>query len=312
MSVPGKLLYSLWHLPIATVRHSWRHGGPLAQCAAARGESAMRVAAATLPPLPSRSGAPFKVHLLTGHRFVHQTAFCLHSLGRVCTVPIEVEIYDDGSLDDTAASILRRLSASVLIHPHAELAERIDRFLPAASFPVLRERWRNYPHIRKIIDVHLGREGWRLVLDSDLLFWREPHYLIDWSGMPDRSLHAIDCVENYGYTRTLLEKVAGVSIPPRVNVGLCGLRSDAIDWDFIEYAAASLIAAEGTSYYLEQALVAMIVAREGRSAAAPEIDYVTLPSPDEIAQPTAVMHHYVDVSRGLYYRHAWRQTLASL
>src|SRR5690606_10908337 len=130
----------------------------------------------------------------------------------------------------------------------------------------------------KLTDVHAGRVGWRLVLASDLLFWREPRFLLDWAAAPDRPLHAVDCEENYGYTRPLLEKIAGAPVPPRINVGLCGLRSDTIDWDFLEHATAALIAAERTSYYLEQALVALLVARGGPAAAAPVADYITLPS----------------------------------
>jgi hypothetical protein len=202
--------------------------------------------------------------------------------------------------------MLRRLSPALRIHDFDTLTARLDHVLPAGRFPVLRERWLNYPHIRKLIDVHAGRHGWRLVLDSDLLFWREPRCLLDWSAHPDRPLHAEDCAENYGYSRPLLEKVAGGPVPALVNVGLCGLQSDRIDWDFLEYAAATLIAAERTSYYLEQGLVALLVARHGRAVIAPARDYVTMPDAAEIAAPTAVMHHYVDTARGPYFRQAWR------
>lgn len=305
MSFAGRLLYQLWHRPLGAIRLSARHGGPFAQAAAARGRRAMEDAVARLPALPDRPGRPFTVHLLTGRKFAHQTAFCLHSLARVCPQPLGVELYDDGSLDAASVAALRRLAPALTLHPHAELRGRLEQVLPAARFPTLRERWINYPHIRKLIDVHAGRSGWRLVLDSDLLFWREPRFLLDWAAAPDRPLHATDCAENYGYSRPLLERIAGRPVPALVNVGLCGLHSDTIDWEFLEQAAARLIAAERTSYYLEQALVALLVARGGPAAAAPARDYLTLPDRAEIARPTAVMHHYVDTSRGDYYREAW-------
>ena len=306
MSLAGRLLYQLWHRPIGAISRSARHGGPLAQAAAARGRRAMDAAVSSLPPLPERPGRPFTVHLLTGRKFAHQTAFCLHSLARVCPQPLSVELYDDGSLDGASVAALRQLAPASTLHPHAALRERLEQVLPSARFPTLRERWVNYPHLRKLVDVHAGRNGWRLVLDSDLLFWREPTFLLAWNKAPDRPLHATDCTENYGYTRPLLEHLAGRPVPALVNVGLCGLRSDTIDWDFLEHAATRLIAAERTSYYLEQALVALLVARDGPAAAAPARDYLTLPDRAEIARPTAVMHHYVDTSRGHYYREAWR------
>lgn len=314
MSFAGRLVYQLWHRPYASVRYSIRHGGPLAQFATYRGRLQMEAATATLPPLPDHAGssvADFSVHLLTGHRFVHQTVFCLHSLGRHSPVALAPEFYDDGSLTPADFALLRRLSPRVIVHDHATLRARLDQFLPLSKFPTLRERWVNYPHIRKLIDVHLGRTGSRLVLDSDLLFWREPRFLLDWAAAPDRPLHAVDCEENYGYSRPLLEKIAGRPLPALVNVGICGLRSESIDWDFLEHAASTLIAAERTSYFLEQALVALLVTRAGTAAVADVHDYLIYPSLAEIARPTAVMHHYVDTTRGPYYRQAWRMALAS-
>ena len=311
MSLAGRLVYQLWHRPVGAVRHSLRHGGPLAQRAAAQGQRAMAVAAATLPPIPApRSPLPaFTVHFLTGRRFAYQTAFCLSSLARYCPNSVHAEVYDDGTLDPASTRLLRRLTPMLQLHDGATLAAQLDEYLPASRFPMLRERWLHYPHIRKLIDVHLGRTGWRLVLDSDLLFWREPRFLLDWAAAPRCPLHAFDCVENYGYSRPLLERIAGVSLPARVNVGLCGLRSEALDWDFLEHATTALLAAERTNYYLEQALVAVLVARLGPCAIAPAADYITLPSAGEIARPTAVMHHYVDTARGAYFRHAWRKCI---
>ena len=312
MSLAGRLVYRLWHRPMGLARGMLRRGGPLAVRSAEKGRLAMEAAAASLPPPPHRADAPpLRVHLLTGRRFAYQSAFCLHTLARHSPNPLAPELYDDGTLDQAAVSPLLRLFPRATVHPHDELKERLERWRPVRSHPVLRERWLNYPHLRKLVDVHLGRAGWRLVLDSDLLFWREPRLLQDWAAAPDRPLHATDCAENYGYPRANLEKVAGVPVPPLVNVGLCGFRSDTIDWDFLEHASASLIAAHGTNYYLEQALCALLVARSPEGAlAAPAADYLTYPSPAEVSAPTAVMHHYVDLSRDLYHRRAWRAALA--
>jgi len=306
----GQLAYQLWYRPLAAMRHSFRNGGPFAQRETERQRRAMEAAAATLPPLPARDGPPFVVHLLTGRRFAYQTAFCLHSLARHCPCPVHAEIHDDGSLDAASSALLTRLGPGVRLQPFADTLARLDRHLPESRFPSLRERWRNYPNLRKLTDVHLGQTGWRLVLDSDLLFFREPTLLLDWSAAPAAPLHAVDCVESYGYSRPLLERLAGGSVPPLVNVGVCGLRSEAIDWDLVERWCATLLREEGTDYYLEQALVALLVARAPERTVAPAADYVTLPSPAEIAAPAAVMHHYVDTAKRGYFRTAWRRTLA--
>lgn len=302
----GRLVLALWHRPLARLRDSWRNGGPLAERVTERQRLEMVAAAATLPPLPvPAADTPLVFHLLTGRRFWYQTAFCLHSLARAIGEPVRAELYDDGTIDSEVGGWLRRLGPAVTIHPQAGIVARLDAVLPAERFPVLRERWRNYPNIRKLTDVHAGREGWKLVIDSDLLFFRRPDFLQRWLRQPDRPLHAVDCEESYGYSRPLMERLAGAPIPSLVNVGLCGLQGENLNWPELEAWCAELIARERTSYYLEQALVAMLAARQP-CAVAPAADYLTLPSRQEVSSPTAVMHHYVADAKRWYFRHGWR------
>jgi hypothetical protein len=308
MISPGKLLLYLYHRPVGVIRHSLDNGGPVAQWNTERQRREMELAAERLPTLPEFPLThPVTLHLVTGQRFWYQSLYCLHSFTRSAQTGIRVELYDDGSLAESTTAILLRLGAGVRIHPISELREKLDQFLPAKRFPVLRDRWHKYPNIRKVTDVHLGSAGWKLVLDSDLLFFRRPEFVLDWLSNPAGPLHAVDTLESYGYSRRLMERLAGVSIPPLVNVGICGLRSDELDWDELESWSAELIAREGTNYFLEQALVAMIAARHQPCAVAPANDYVTQPGRAEVLAPTAVMHHYVAASKRWYFRYGWRR-----
>jgi hypothetical protein len=307
---PGQLLLRFYHTPLGRMKDSLRHGGPFAVRETERQRAEMETAAATLPALPEFSAtAPVTLHLMTGRRFWYQTAFCLHSFAAAAQTTVRAELYDDGSIDAACAAHFRCLGPWVSLHLIGELRAKRDAYLPAARFPVLRERWENYPNIRKLIDPHLGSAGWKLVIDSDLLFFRRPDFLLRWLAAPDRILHAVDCTESYGYPRPLLQELAGAPIPPLVNVGLCGLRSEALDWEELERWCATLHAREKTSYYLEQALVAMLAARAHHCAVAPAADYITLPSRAEVLAPQAVMHHYVDTAKRWYFRHGWRHIL---
>lgn len=304
----GKLALRLWHRPFARLMNSVRNGGLWAERETERQRREMEATAATLPPFPTSSAATAPaLHLLTGKRFWYQTAFCLHSFARQAGSPINVYIYDDGTLDEETAGHLTRMGARV--HAFAATQEKLERYLPVARFPVLRERWLNYPNLRKLIDPHLGSSGWKLAIDSDLLFFRRPKFILDWLAAPDRPLHAVDCTESYGYSRPLMERLAGAPIPPDVNVGLCGLCSDALDWTELEAWCAELIARERTNYYLEQALVAMLVARQP-CAVAPVEDYITKPTGPEARQPCGVMHHYVAESKRWYFRENWRRVMS--
>jgi hypothetical protein len=246
------------------------------------------------------------LHIMTGQRFWYQTVFCLHSLARAAQATIFAELYDDGSIDAECERRLRRLGNRVKIHKQADLKARLNDLLPESRFPALRERWRNYPNIRKLIDTHLGKQDWKMSIDSDLLFFRRPDLLISWFSRPGGPLHAVDCGEAYGYSRPLMERLAGAPIPPLVNVGLAALRSELIDWAELEAWCSELIAKEKFSYYLEQALVAMLMARNPTRVVLPACDYITLPSAAEVERPQAVMHHYVANSKRWYYRFGWR------
>ncbi len=268
----------------------------------------MEAAAWQLPVPAVPSGRPVELHLLTGRRFWYQTAFCLWSFARQSDRPLAPILYDDGTLTAEHRQPLARLFPNARFVAQAEITARLDASLPADRFPVLRERWLHYPNIRKLTDVHAGCRGWKLVLDSDLLFFRRPALLLEWADQPSRPLHAVDCQTSYGYSRPLLQALAGAPVADLINVGLTGLDGGTLDWEKIEHWCATLIARERTNYFLEQALVAMLLA--GRACAiAPAGDYVTMPVAPEARDCRAVMHHYVAGSKRWYFQHCWKIAL---
>jgi len=306
----GRIAYQAWHRPYGWLRDCLREGGPLARRRTERGRAEMEAAAMRLPALPALAGPPLPVHLLTGRRFWYQTAFCLWTLARHTRRPVAAVIHDDGSLDTRARERLAAGFPLLRFADPAEAAARREELLPPARFPALRERLEHYPHLRKLVDPHLGQSGWKLVADSDLLFFHRPDELVAWLDRPDRPLHAVDCETSYGYSRAVMERLAGVRVADLVNVGLTGLGGAELDWDRIEGWCRGLIAAEGKSYYLEQALVAMLVA--GRACMVLPADrYVTMPRPPEADRCQAVMHHYVAASKRWYFQGNWRRALAA-
>jgi hypothetical protein len=303
----GRLAYLLWHAPVGVVRRSIDAGGPLEQWRDHQAHAAMTIAAAQLSPqdLPLAAAGP-EIHFLTGARFWDQTALCLYSLQRQAGRTLPAVFHDDGSATDTITERLGRLFPQARWRRHAEIVATLDQHLPVARFPVLRERWAAYPNIRKLTDVHAGSRGWKLVLDSDMLFFRRPDFLLAWLAAPDRPLHMVDVEESYGYSRALMQSLAGAPPPPLVNVGITGLASESLDWERLERWCRDLIAAEGASYYLEQALIAMLVAGNP-CAVAPAADYIVLPDEAECRNPRAVLHHYVANSKRWYFRETWQR-----
>lgn len=308
---PGRLLYLLYHQPVGLIERSLREGGPWQQWRTRRGRLAMIDAARALPPLPAPPADAPEVVFLSGVRFWYQTAFCFWSLCQHAGRPLRAVIYDDGSFDAELAAECRRIFPGIHIVPRAEIEAQLDRALPAKDFPKLRARRLVYPNLRKLTDAHAGRTGWRLVLDSDMLFFRRPERMLAWLAAPDQPLHMLDVGDAYGYPMELMESLAEAPIPRKVNVGICGLDSAAIDWPRLEHWCREMEARAGTSYYQEQALTAMLFARSGAECLPPS-DYLLMPEDRECQRPTAALHHYVDLSKRGYFRHAWRRVLNPL
>lgn len=306
----GRTLYWLVHAPVGRVRAFFADGGPLEQRRTELGRRQMEAAAWSLPVPTGLDGPPLVVHLLTGHRFWYQTAFCLYTLARTSGRQLAPRLYDDGTLMREECAALLRLFRLGVVVPQTDTRTRLDTLLPRARFPVLRERWDHYPNLRKLIDPHLGSKGWKLVIDSDLLFFRTPAIVTAWLDRPSRPFHAVDVHSSYGYSAALLSSFATAPLPARLNVGLCGLLSEEMDWDRLEWLCRTLIERERTNYYLEQALVAVLLA--GRECiVAPGNDYVTLPRPPEAQDCRAVMHHYVAGSKRWYFQSNWRRCLGA-
>jgi hypothetical protein len=341
----GRFIYLSYHRPKGVVKTCIREGGPIEQWKTERGRREMEAAAWRLPsivgslqssvfsteietsgnsshvtrlpkghlaeprfPSLSSGGKPLEVHVLTGRKFWYQTAFCLWSLAKASGREVVPHIYDDGSMRPEHAAYFGERFPNARVVGQEEIIGRLDRFLPASKFPRLRERWRHYPNIRKLTDPHAGGSGWKLVIDSDLLFFRSPDLLSHWVDSPDSPLHAVDSETSYGYPIEEMSRLAGHSVVERLNVGLCGLKSDAIDWERLEYWCDQLISNYGTHYYLEQALVALLTAGQDCAVLPPD-DYITLPRGPEASRCEAVMHHYVSSSKPWYFRHNWRLVL---
>jgi hypothetical protein len=292
--------------PVGTIRQSIREGGPLEQNQTRAGHLAMRETALQLPGLlPPHDGPHAEIAYLSGPKFWHQTVWCFVSLQLVCPFRITPVIYDDGGLDEITIARIQRVIPWARFVFAGESEARLDAILPEAKFPHLRARRRVYPHLRKLMDIHAGSSGFRLVADSDMLFFRRPEALLAWYESP-QYLYMQDTITAYGYPIPFLSGLAGAEVPEPVNVGLYALDGRSINWEHVEDWCRIQNEVYGPHYLQEQALTAMLFA--GKDAVAlPRHDYVVMPDKAEGENPMAIVHHYVDLSKQFYFRNGWRR-----
>ncbi len=276
---------------------------------AAKAREQMESSIVDLPAIETKENPDDKIlqiTFLTGDRFWYQTVYCAYSLLHYSPRPIRLKILDDGTLKSSQIKEIVRIFPIIQIDRYEKINKRIEEVLPESKFPRLRERRINYPHIRKLTDVHAGCGEWQLVLDSDMMFLNIPEHLLQWLDCPTLPYYMLDRVSSYGYSVELMKELAGCEIPNKLNVGIIGLNGGMIDWEKLEYWTDEMIKREGTSYYQEQALTAMLVG-ENNACIAPMNDYICLPNQGDIISRKGVLHHYVDTSKNAYFRFAWQQ-----
>ncbi|MNK49706.1 hypothetical protein D3C87_685690 [compost metagenome] len=257
------------------------------------------------PIVSDPQGLP--IYFLTGKDYFYQTLFCIHSLLTVSIEKFELILVDDGTFDKRLIDEVHKLIINCNIITKEQIDFNLERQLPSDVYPVLHKKRKEYPHIKKLIDIHtIPLKPWKLVFDSDMLFFSKPVEIIDWLQAPRMPLYMVDSIEAYGYSRPLMEELAKSSIKKKVNVGLIGLNSKSIDWNSLEKWVKVLQQKEGNSYFLEQALSAMLLG-DKPAIRLDETEYIVNPGKNQVQQKAGILHHYVDLSKEYYFKIAWQK-----
>ncbi len=305
MSALGKIAYYGWHRPRTFVTEFFAENGFVHHRINQWHTSRMRAAARRLPPLPVAAGPRRSAHYLTGRTFWPLSAMAAYSLQQHADGTVQPVFHSDGRLDPPTIARLRAIFPAAEFVTNEQQAQLLERFVPAGRHPTLRRLWREFVLIRKLLSVHLGRDGWNLFLDSDALFVRRPDFLLEWYARPAQPVCMEDLMDCYGYDRGLLDRLAGHPLPPRVNTGLIGLHSPSLDPDRLEFFARELVASKGVDHFLEQAMTAMLLAGRPFSCV-PPADYFIPLDLAACLERRGVFQHFAGPARKWFYRYAWR------
>jgi hypothetical protein len=304
----GRLAYLCYYRPIARWKRI-RRTGVFSAVLTERNRRQMQRASATLHEIRRAGKTTHQVYFLTGKKYWYQTAFCLYSLQK--SLPdsqLDAIFIDDGSFDEQLRATVHRQFPGSTIRSKAETEARLMDALPPGKYPVIHRKRKSYPHLRKLTDIHAGSSGWKMVLDSDMLFFREPVALAAWLTRPELPFFLFDPVCSYYYSAGLMDSLAGAPVQQNLNVGAIGLESDSIDWERLEYWISELENREGDHYFLEQALSAMLAAGQQVQVADPK-NYIVMPDREQAVSSAGILHHYVAGSKQWYYRYTWKTLL---
>ncbi|OOQ58079.1 glycosyltransferase family A protein [Mucilaginibacter pedocola] len=301
-----RIINLVYRYPASRLKTYKRFGGYFKYRSVIRNSRLMAEASMQLPPILSHpEGLP--LYFLTGKNYLYQTLFCIQSLARVSSTRFRFILVDDGSFDETLMQQVNKSLPGAEVVTQTQIAENLQNALPQDRYPFLHHKREVYPHIKKLTDIHtIPGNSWKLVLDSDMLFWHSPVEMIKWLKSPEGPLNMLDCTPSYGYSTVLMELLCGEQIQPMLNVGAIGLNSNAINWDNLEHWGKTLEEKEGASYYLEQALSAMLIGNKPATILN-ATDYIVNPEEAAVKNRVGVLHHYVDLSKAAYFNIAWKK-----
>ena len=260
--------------------------------------------------LPERSNAPtVPVHVLTGAEDWRLAAWMLASFFDATERRWPVVLHDDGTLPSEARGTLARLFPGTRFISRQEADAAMLPFLKA--YPFCETYRASHALALKIFDVpHFATGDQFLLLDSDVLFFRYPHEIIDWvkTGAGECWFNA-DVAESALLSASEAKEELGVTLWPKVNSGLCLLSKAAVDYDFCDRALAQTSILRGHVWRVEQTLFALCASKHGKGGLLPKEYEVSL---GRHGAEDAVARHYVGAVRDRFYGEGLERVAKSL
>jgi len=249
-------------------------------------------------PFAAQPPGEIPVHVLSGKDDWLLACWMLASWFHTTERNWTVIIHDDGHIPPEAAAAFERIAPG----SRRISADTADRAVleTLAAHPACSDYRKAHPLARKIFDVPALTPGERfIILDSDVLFFRKPDFILRWcADGGDECWFNEDVKEAFPIPLGEIREILGIDVWPRVNSGLCLLNRSAIDLDLCERALRESSLLKGHIWLVEQSLFAICASARNRGGLLPPDYEVSL---EKKARPDAVARHYVGAVRQLFY-----------
>jgi hypothetical protein len=238
-----------------------------------------------------------EIHIVTGREYWKLGLWMLASFFYTTKRSWPVTIHDDGSCNASdIASMLTVVPFAKLVS-RAEADQQLHKQL--RTFPRTHDLRSTFPLLLKLTDtILLKRSAQCLVLDCDLLFFREPVEILAWSSAPENNLFLTDIADASAVPPSQINSLLGVKMLENLNSGLCALRSDFLDLDLMERALANTPLIDAPRRWTVEQTLFAILAGQRNSKLLPSRYLV---SSEKRATKTTIMRHYVGKVRDSFY-----------
>ena len=186
-------------------------------------------------PIKAEDSSRCEIHVLTSEADWLNLVWALKSFYWTSGRRYGLCIHSDGTLSPTSRKCLVEHFPEARILNHLDSLKAVETDLK--NYPKCLEFRRKNHLAPKVFDFrhHLQSER-MLLLDSDVLFFREPTELLRRIESNDYILNSVngDVASAYTVSSELAEKEAGVNLLPRFNSGLGVIHRDSLNLDWIE------------------------------------------------------------------------------
>jgi len=240
-------------------------------------------------PLPHH-GRPVSLHMVLSRDGLLMGQLALRSLEFHSGFSWAPVLHDDGTLSESDVAELRANFPDATVIRRSEADAALDEAL--AAYPHCRDNRLKHPWFLKVFDTrHFAPHDRYIVLDSDIVFFRKPDFVLDWmEKRPEAFWFMEDTKEKYSSGRAGIEEAMGFSLWERVNSGFDLMVRPAVDLALAEKFLERCAPMAREFHFLEQTFFAVAGSAWGRGGKLPreyEISWTNF------RRPGAVCRHYV-------------------
>lgn len=318
MSFLGNLLYHTYYKHRPDKKVIENYGGKIRYNEMLLAEKEMRHFALNSLQIdkPFNKDGKYKLNFLTGEKFIHQTLFCLYSFSRFLTADeaenFSVTFFDDNSLKQTTLQLLSDKFPNITFTDFKTSSRRLEAKFPPHKFPYIIKKNRTVVLFNKIFFPHIQGSGLKIFMDSDMLFFKRPTEFLLWLETKyleaDEAFVIEDIMQSYGYNQKAQEDIAGKPMDNALNVGFYGIHSQKIDFERIESMLRKMDTHYKKTYYAEQFVTAVLLT-DLNLQIFPKDQYIVFPTSQDVALEKGTLHHYVDVSKYIYFTQSWKKVI---
>ena len=235
------------------------------------------------------------VHMVVGHGMLRMGLLALRSWELHTRRRWRPFIHQDGSFTMEDRAVLRSHFPDATIIDRFEADREVTEAL--AGFPACRSHRANHNWFLKVFDTRHYAPGERyLILDSDIVFFRRPTFVLDWiDGSGEEMWIMEDEREKYSHPRTDIEAAMGLRLLERANSGLDLMPKSAADLALADRFLAQCANTSRQYEFLEQTIFGLWASAWGRGGLLPRDEYEI--SWNSFRGPKAVCRHYIGPSK---------------